>query len=207
MSNANLYELKKKDVRKAGIVLAKSFESDPIWKAVFKNIEFDKQAAFFESPVRYGIMYGRAVAPTEDMEGVAVMLPGKHARMTPLKMLISGAAFSGMKVGTGLLSKMNRIFSCLEVDKKKNTEGLDFDYLQVIGVAPEHQGKGLGTMMLESLLKESDDKGLYVYLETATKKNVGMYERRGFRVIGDLMHPIIDLPQWEMLREPKNADS
>ena len=197
------YELTRKDIKKSGIVLAKAFSEDPIWKAVFKDVEFERQAAFFESPVRYGIKYGRAIAPTSDIEGIAVLLPGKHAKMTPIKLLLSGAAFSGARVGMGLLNQMDRIFSCLDEDKEKNTEGLQYNYLQVIGVAPEHQGKGFGTGMLEALLCESDSLGVHVYLETGTEKNVGIYERRGFEVIGKVMHPIINLPQWEMLRKPK----
>ena len=71
----------------------------------------------------------------------------------------------------------------------------------ILGVDPLHQGKGLAGKLMDVLIDEADKKQLPIYLETATRRNVDMYERRGFKVIQEVMHPIIDLPQWAMIRE------
>jgi predicted N-acetyltransferase YhbS len=52
-----------------------------------------------------------------------------------------------------------------------------------VGVLPSHQGKGIGTTLLNRFCKEVDACLTPVYLETDTDKNVRFYERFGFQVV------------------------
>ena len=45
-------------------------------------------------------------------------------------------------------------------------------YVQLLAVAPPHQGRGLGCRVLRACLDESDEAGEGVYLETMTERNV-----------------------------------
>lgn len=72
-------------------------------------------------------------------------------------------------------------------------------YLAVIGVDPIHQGRGFGSALLKHGLQECDAQGLPAYLESSNPKNVPLYERHGFEVIG-LIQPADFPPLYPMLR-------
>ena len=48
----NLYKVQKKDILKAGTILADAFQHDPVWKKVLEEANIDQKHTFFESPVR-----------------------------------------------------------------------------------------------------------------------------------------------------------
>jgi ribosomal protein S18 acetylase RimI-like enzyme len=53
-------------------------------------------------------------------------------------------------------------------------------YLAFIAVAPQFQGMGLGSAMMEATLKRVDASGSPAYLENSNPKNTRLYERCGF---------------------------
>ena len=53
-----------------------------------------------------------------------------------------------------------------------------------IGVVPAVQGQGVGTALLGSFLTTVDEDGSIAYLETDVDRNVSLYEKFGFQVIG-----------------------
>lgn len=198
----HLYNIQKTDIQRSSHVLASAFLPDPVWNALFKDMPFETLCSFFEGPARYGRKYGQALAYSEKLEGMAVWTHSSKADMTPWRALRSGTMGSSFKLGMKFLKKMMLVFTPLEEVRKKNMKGREYNYLMVLGVHPDHQGKGVGKKLLTHVLNESDKDGLPVYLETSTEKNVEMYKRYGFKVIGEVIHPVIELPQWEMLREP-----
>ncbi|MCX4988529.1 MULTISPECIES: N-acetyltransferase [unclassified Streptomyces] len=76
-------------------------------------------------------------------------------------------------------------------------------YLWMIGVAPERQGEGLGSALIESVLERCDREGLAAYLEASNDRSRALYERLGFVLSG---RPL-DLPDgprmWPMWRDPR----
>ena len=202
-----LYKVKKKDIPKAGAVLADAFQHDPVWKEVLDGAKIDQKRAFFESPVRYCLKYGEAYATSEHLEGIAAWVPGDLADMTIWRMIRSGSISSGMRMGLKMGVKLARImkpvFGPLEADRKANMKGCSYIYLMIIGVASEFQGQGFGGKLLGALVEESEQVGIPLYLETETERNVRMYERLGFRLLNQITLPVINLPMWQMLREPK----
>jgi ribosomal protein S18 acetylase RimI-like enzyme len=58
-------------------------------------------------------------------------------------------------------------------------------FLDHIGVEPAHQGQGIGRRLIEHGLALADADGVAAFLETSTARNVGYYERFGFRVVFD----------------------
>jgi ribosomal protein S18 acetylase RimI-like enzyme len=71
-------------------------------------------------------------------------------------------------------------------------------YLYVIGVSPHHQGKGIGTHLVISMLNHISPD-IPIYLETETERNVRFCERLGFNIVKMVNIPNLDLPIWEML--------
>jgi len=72
-------------------------------------------------------------------------------------------------------------------------------YLAMIGVDPMRQGRGLGSTLLEASLAHVDADGGLAYLESSNPKNVPLYERYGFEVMG-LIQPEDFPPLTPMLR-------
>jgi ribosomal protein S18 acetylase RimI-like enzyme len=74
-------------------------------------------------------------------------------------------------------------------------------YLPFIGVDPAQQGKGLGGALLKNVLLKCDETHFTAYLESTNPKNRSLYERHGFRAIGEIK--IGDCPPIvPMLRHP-----
>jgi ribosomal protein S18 acetylase RimI-like enzyme len=75
-------------------------------------------------------------------------------------------------------------------------------YLWFLGVRSGAQGQGLGSGLLDEMLALLDAAGVTAFLETATPRNLPLYQSRGFRVTADY-RPGGHGPQtWAMVRSP-----
>lgn len=85
------------------------------------------------------------------------------------------------------------IFRCIGLNNIPNTlrrEALvkqaqprkPMTYIWFIGVCPEEQNKGKGSLLLESILEESKKMKRIVCLETSTLRNLPWYEKFGFKI-------------------------
>jgi GNAT superfamily N-acetyltransferase len=59
-------------------------------------------------------------------------------------------------------------------------------YLPLIGVDPVHQGRGCGSALLRHALGRCDRDGVQAYLESSNPRNVPLYQRHGFEIIGSI---------------------
>jgi len=57
-------------------------------------------------------------------------------------------------------------------------------FLPLIGVDPKHQGEGLGGALLDHALEICHQDGALAYLESSNPRNVPLYRRYGFEVMG-----------------------
>lgn len=62
-------------------------------------------------------------------------------------------------------------------------------YLAVLGVDPHARGLGLGGALLTESLERVDRDHLPAYLESSNPRNIPLYERHGFEVIGEILVP------------------
>lgn len=62
-------------------------------------------------------------------------------------------------------------------------------YLGLIGTAPSHRGRGVGSALLRHQLASIDEAGLPTYLESSSPANVPVYERFGFATCGEIEVP------------------
>ncbi|KAL0579920.1 hypothetical protein V5O48_002091 [Marasmius crinis-equi] len=61
-------------------------------------------------------------------------------------------------------------------------------HLQLFGVSPDHQRKGVGKALLRHVEEKARSEGRDVVLETFTPGNVAIYEKMGYEVQGNT-HP------------------
>jgi GNAT superfamily N-acetyltransferase len=74
-------------------------------------------------------------------------------------------------------------------------------YLPLIGVDPLHQGKGYGAALLQHTLRPCDRDHTLAYLESTNPKNIPLYERHGFALLGTIQVGASP-PLFPMLRKP-----
>jgi ribosomal protein S18 acetylase RimI-like enzyme len=200
-----LYRVQKGDVMRASKVLADAFQHDPLWNKICEREPDMKKrlSLFFEVSVRYCLKYGEVYAPSEALEGVMGFVPGKYADMNIRHMIRSGSMGSAMRIGLNAAKKMAPVFKLVNEDRRKHMAGHTFLHLSVVGVATELQGKGFGRKLIDEAIGKSERERLHLYLETETEKNVTMYEHFGFKLLKKITLPIVDLPMWEMVKEPQ----
>jgi ribosomal protein S18 acetylase RimI-like enzyme len=59
-------------------------------------------------------------------------------------------------------------------------------YLPLIGVDPSCQGHGYGSALLRHALEQCDRDGVPAYLESSNPRNISLYQRHGFEIIGTI---------------------
>ena len=59
-------------------------------------------------------------------------------------------------------------------------------YLWFIGVDPEYQNEGIGSVLLDEIIEDSEHKKRPIYLETSTLKNLPWYKKFGFQIYHEL---------------------
>ena len=57
-------------------------------------------------------------------------------------------------------------------------------YLPLIGVDPRCQGRGHGSALLRYALAQCDRDGMPAYLESSNPRNIPLYQRHGFEILG-----------------------
>jgi ribosomal protein S18 acetylase RimI-like enzyme len=72
-------------------------------------------------------------------------------------------------------------------------------YLPLLGVDPTCQGRGYGSALLARALEQCDAAQLPAYLESSNERNIPLYERHGFEVVGTVQAGDSP-PLWPMLR-------
>ena len=59
-------------------------------------------------------------------------------------------------------------------------------YLPIIGVEPNAQGRGLGADLMRHAIARCDQEGALAYLESSNPRNIALYLRHGFEVMGEI---------------------
>jgi ribosomal protein S18 acetylase RimI-like enzyme len=73
-----------------------------------------------------------------------------------------------------------------------------FTYLRTLGVDPAHQRHGLGSALVEQVIRRAA-VGPPIYLETAREQNISFYARHGFDRCGEFR--CLGVPVWRLLRD------
>jgi ribosomal protein S18 acetylase RimI-like enzyme len=90
-------------------------------------------------------------------------------------MIAHGGRFANVFRG-----RLPRAVGLLAAIERRHPRGAHY-YFSNIGVAPEAQGRGLGSKLMCPTLDRCDKEGLPAYLEASSERNAALYERLGFQ--------------------------
>lgn len=79
-------------------------------------------------------------------------------------------------------------------------------YLPLMGVDPLWQGRGCGAALLQHTLNRCDRDQMLAYLESSNPRNISLYGRHGFEVVGTIQVGTSP-PLYPMIRKPRPVQS
>ena len=166
------------DRKKAVATVALAFASDPMMRWSFPDATRYLAVAcdFIDAFGGHAVEHGSA-DEIADFAAVALWLPPGIAPDGDAMGAIIAANMPAdrMEDGGSLFEQMNRFHL-----KEPHW------YLPLIGADPVHQGKGYGSALIAHALERCDRDGLPAYLESSNPSNVPLYERHGFKIIGEI---------------------
>ena len=181
--------------------LARAFFDDPVMQYLVPDeaSRRGRVSAFFEVAFAVQHLHHGACYTDTDRAGAALWDPPGKWRMTVGEILRGSVKLIGsfrFNVPRAL-----RILSAMERAHPRN----DHWYLAVLGTDPVHQGKGIGSALLQPILERCDHEGTGAYLESSKYSNIAFYRRHGFEVTGEIALP--GGPRvWPMWRDPRPPD-
>jgi ribosomal protein S18 acetylase RimI-like enzyme len=158
-------------------VLARAFVTNPLHVAAFGQSPVDANEVFFR--VGLAAMKGRKCIATDGSRilGVAHWVQSPACQYsTREKLRTMPGLVRGLGPGPALkVIRWVSTWSGHDPDEPHSHFG-------PIGVAPEAQGRGVGSRLMEEYCAELDRSGMAGYLETDRLENAAFYERSGFAV-------------------------
>lgn len=185
-------------------LLSRAFVDDPYFAFLAADAPERRQRMRegWRGILRHGSAGLSETYTTDDIGGVAIWLPPGHggpSLIDSLRMMPAMGRLAGWR-------RLRTVASAMEALERRHRHHAPADhfYLSALGVDPDRQGRGIGTALMQPVLDQCDRGGIPAYLETATARNVILYERLGFEVVEELTLPASDVHGWLMLRSARD---
>ena len=181
------------DVEALAMPLARAFYDDPVtmWANPRERTRLRRSARFFLGRMR-ALVPHELSSMTEERDAAAIWSPPDAWEMGLRELLHDLPAF--------LSPRTPLVVRAMHGVEKLHPKGPHY-YLSVLGVEPSRQGEGLGSALLQPMLRRCDQEGVGAYLESSKETNVRFYQRHGFRVTDEVA--LSRGPKmWLMWRDP-----
>ena len=188
------------DIPELAGVLTRAFTHDPFYSFLAGDApeRNGRMRDGWEGILRFASAKLAETYTTDDLAGAAVWLPPGYGQPSVIDSLRLTPAMTRL-AGWRRIRTVTSAIDALERRRKHHAPGPHF-YLSALGVEPDRQGTGLGSALLQPVLDRCRRLRIPAYLETATARNVLLYERLGFGVVEELTIPNSDVRGWLMLR-------
>ncbi|MEA2168431.1 MAG: hypothetical protein QOF76_1731 [Solirubrobacteraceae bacterium] len=158
-------------------VLIAAFQDDPVMSWAFPNpgrrAKYGRR--FFAHTIRR-LADDNLTWTTPEVSGVSVWAAPGNWSLGALDLIRLARATGGGQVPQG----PRTLLGLAGIEARH--PGEPHLYLPCVGVAPGHQGQGIGSALIRPGLAHADALGLPAFLESSNERNVPLYERHGFRV-------------------------
>ncbi|HTU06929.1 MAG TPA: GNAT family N-acetyltransferase [Trebonia sp.] len=178
-SKVNVVRADASDADKLTDVLSVAFQEDPVSKWLFPDdVERERINPLFFRPFVDMTLEEGEIYTTDDRVAAALWLPvdvAEHADPPDLGELfapILGPVYAARVAAFDKRSTANH-----------PTHASHY-YLPFIGVQPDQHGHGIGAALLRDRLTALDEQGVPAYLEASSLDSARLYERLGFRRLG-----------------------
>ena len=162
----------------AAEVLARAFVDDPVIRYVAKDHDRLPVSAGVLRPIlRHGLTYGRVWGVVEGgiVQAASIWFPPTEQ---PAQLQ------ERFEIEPDALERMGTFNQWAEAVHHRAINGAHW-YLEIVGVAPESQRRGLGTRLVRHGMALAALDALPVYLNTTSQANVALYSSLGFRVVAE----------------------
>ena len=185
-------------------LIAAAFRDDPILRWLIPDARWRHGivADYFRSAVRHLYLPHEQVYLTEDVSGAALCLPaGVTVGSPPLLDELGLAWRLCTACGLGGLLRAHTLQATVHASRPAEPHF----YVHALGVRPSQQGRGVGSALLRQVTGHCDRCKFRAYLENTNERNLPLYERYGFRVLGT-WHASNGGPTiWFMARDYRHA--
>ena len=196
-----VWPLDESGCEEGGHLLTRAFVDDPFFRYAIPDPadRASQLPPFFAACLRYGCLFGRSLAVGRTPgrpEGVGWWYRFPEADFTPER--TSAAGFDA--VGELLGPASDRIAEVAHAVDAVTAQALPGRRCQLdqLGVDPASQGQGLGSALVQAILRDAELVGLPVSLWTVDPANLAFYRRNGFDVIADGISANGALPWWTL---------
>jgi GNAT superfamily N-acetyltransferase len=174
------------EIDAAAGVLAAAFVDEPIFVAALPARTARERLCppLFAANLRHALRFGEVLVAAD---GGAVVGAGYWApRPEPALAAADGAALGFTALGAEWGDALTRLGGIeAEAARTLNTLPEPWRYLGSIGITPERQGQGLGSLLLRRLLGDAAAAGQPVGLITDRAENLPFYRRAGFDLVAE----------------------
>ncbi len=201
MPNQTIRRIDEKLIPAAIETLSSAFRHDELYKFVVpdENVRTEFLRNFFAFRIRYGMKFGEVHTTSENCEGIAIWIPYRNRRMTFPRIIRSGGLSTMRAIDATTRKKLMSIQEFADKARERISE--PYWHLSPIAVHPAHQGQGLASLLIRSMLERLDREPSACLLETQNYRNVAMYERYGFSVVDEETIPTSEVRHWVMWRK------
>lgn len=179
-------------------MLVGAFATDPVhrWLLPTEGERRWGSPRVFDAVLRQGLRKGVLLC-TDDRSGAALWVPPVPGRETGLQ----HATFYARMAVASVRRPVRALRVGATLDRIR--PALPHWYLFVLGVDARRRGHGVSAALMDPVLALCDAEGTLAYLESSNRDNLPVYERRGFRVQGEVPVAPGSPPLWPMQRPPR----
>ncbi|WP_073616117.1 GNAT family N-acetyltransferase [Desulfopila aestuarii] len=181
-----------------------ALQEDSFYNTIEKSIDYrstkEAMVRYFDYSIVESEQYGDVVVPPDHCYGISVWTKPLRQDLETERSK-KKKEFLEKYMGGASLSTYNSIVDFMS-EKASSLVPENAWYLSILGVLPQHQGKGLGVGLVDKILDQTDKAGIPTYLETFTPKNISFYERLGYKQLECIYEPTTEADYCIMMREP-----
>jgi ribosomal protein S18 acetylase RimI-like enzyme len=179
-------------------ILGDAFAEDPLLKWLLPDDErrLPNLPTYFREIARSLFLQHSESYLTQSARGAALWLPPGIAHQLPLLpelrlfwRLLQLAGFSGLRRARAIQSAF-----------RKAHPTTPHYYLHALGVRRTHQGRGIGSALIQHVTERCDRERMPAYLESTNERNLPLYQHHGFGVVGEWRAPGGGPTIWFMVR-------